>query len=1029
MSTDINIKKRITILEESAILTKDVNSIDFVGTGVVSSAIGDDVTVTINSSGGSVGAIGYYLNQSVTQSPYKEFSSIITTAVEQVVPLTVAGGVTSVIAEFQTPTGVPGTTQIVAGLWAFYLHFNAGSAGQNWIIRPTVWKRDLGGTETLLFTSDPVIVTNMNTTTEMYTSDGVFPATTLVTTDRLVVRISMQNTTGVSQTVNFRTEGSQHYSVSATTLNQSIPSGAVTSVTGTTPVVSSGGTTPAISIPQATGAVDGYLSSSDFAVFNAKVGGSGTTNYLSKFTGTGTIGNSQTQDNGANIAVNGAIVSAYKFAVYSTTAGENYNIYGNTTVNGAVGVAGVNQGVGASTNYGTSGTAQSSTALNIGVYGQATGASAENVGGKFSAILATANYSVQLQDGTEGIGKVLTSMTADGKAQWAALSTNIPQANKIYVDSINGVNSTGRGNINNPYLTVEYALADITNTGTVTATTTNLSATLTAVSSTANIVIGQFITGTGIPYGSTVISKTSNTIVLSKTCTASATITATWYTIYEINTNGSVTWVSNWEKEGFIFNLGTSVVTFSGIVFNITVERKTPRQILGGYWRGNNSISRLMSSDYVSSSCDIFINILDYYSIGVNTQIRLASAVSYQRLTVNCPVFDARFGIVASINGNNCNWNGYKYGLLGGITYAGIFASCGGLETPSSIDAIINSTNSEGYINEYIKGQINNSSAAGFVLNGNVIGTTMTFTTGQYYKETVVNGNINATTINTTGASGGGYNGSIIFNGGTYGAVVNTKTNGLLTITSLSGTYNGSSTSKAVICNANTASNLFTGITSITLSGTAQCNVIDNTIYYGTPGSSNYVCGLNIGSGTLLKINNNLQCIFTATMAGTIELNSASTMNLYSSQYYNMYVTGTINNNFGTIILSRVDGAEVNFVSSPCIKLSTGTYNQRGGKLYCTNADSKSGLIAKTGSGSKVQLSSQAYLRVSNGLAPLQILSNTGTAQDVFNFGIIGNGGVGFRIANTFSDTTYGTAYAPNILGGGTNYEDTTYSF
>jgi len=415
MSTDINIKKRITILEESAILTKDVNSIDFVGAGVVASTIGENVTVTI---GGGVGTIGYFLNQSVTQSPYKEFSSIVTTAVEQVVPLTVAGGVTSVIAEFQTPTGVPGTTQIAAGLWSLYLHFNAGSAGQNWIIRPTVLKRDLGGIETLLFTSDPVIVTSMNVTTEMYTSDGVFPSTTLLTTDRLVVRISMQNTTGVSQTVNFRTEGSQHYSVATTTLNPTYNPSAVLAVTGTTPVVSSGGTTPAISIPQATGAVNGYLSSSDFAVFNAKVGGSGTTNYLSKFTGTGTIGNSQTQDNGSNIAVNGAIVSAYKFAVYSTTPGENYNIYGNTTVNGAVGVAGVNQGVGASTNYGASGTAQSSTSLNIGVYGQATGASAENVGGKFSAILATTNYSVQLQDGTEGVGKVLTSMTSDGKAQW-----------------------------------------------------------------------------------------------------------------------------------------------------------------------------------------------------------------------------------------------------------------------------------------------------------------------------------------------------------------------------------------------------------------------------------------------------------------------------------------------------------------------------------------------------------------------------------------------------------------------------------
>jgi hypothetical protein len=46
--------------------------------------------------------------------------------------------------------------------------------------------------------------------------------------------------------------------------------GTVTSVTGTTPLVSTGGTTPAISIPQATSADDGYLSSTDWNVFNNK---------------------------------------------------------------------------------------------------------------------------------------------------------------------------------------------------------------------------------------------------------------------------------------------------------------------------------------------------------------------------------------------------------------------------------------------------------------------------------------------------------------------------------------------------------------------------------------------------------------------------------------------------------------------------------------------------------------------------------------------------------------------------------------
>jgi len=268
MSTGINIKKKLAILDEGASVATDATSIDFVGSGVNASTIDGDVTITIP--GGS-GNTTYYLNQTVDQAPYKEFSSIVASAVEQVIPLTVLAGATSVIAEYQTPSNIPGTTQIPGGLWQFFLHFNAVAAGQNWIIRPTVYKRDLGGTETLIFTPDPEIVTGMSTTTTMYVSDGVFPTTTILTTDRIVVRLSMQNTRGVSQTVNFRTEGSQHYSVGLTTLNQVIPTGAVSSVTGTAPIVSSGGTTPAISIAQADALTDGYLSSSDFAVFDAKV--------------------------------------------------------------------------------------------------------------------------------------------------------------------------------------------------------------------------------------------------------------------------------------------------------------------------------------------------------------------------------------------------------------------------------------------------------------------------------------------------------------------------------------------------------------------------------------------------------------------------------------------------------------------------------------------------------------------------------------------------------------------------------------
>lgn len=46
--------------------------------------------------------------------------------------------------------------------------------------------------------------------------------------------------------------------------------GTVTSVTGTTPIASSGGATPAISISQSNTTTDGYLSSTDWNTFNGK---------------------------------------------------------------------------------------------------------------------------------------------------------------------------------------------------------------------------------------------------------------------------------------------------------------------------------------------------------------------------------------------------------------------------------------------------------------------------------------------------------------------------------------------------------------------------------------------------------------------------------------------------------------------------------------------------------------------------------------------------------------------------------------
>lgn len=266
MGTDINIKKKIAVQEESVTITSDVNSINFTGAGITATPSGDDVIVNIP---GSIGATVYYLNETISQAPYKEFSSIPTAAAEQTIATAVGVGATVTIQSFQTPSGVPNTTNIPAGLWQFYLHFS-GTFGDSWDVYAEVYKRDLGGIETLLLTTDIIPTTALSAIPTMILTDGVFPASTVLTTDRIVVKVLATNTGVAGQTITFHTEGSTNYSVGTTTLNQIVPIGAVTNVTGTAPVVSSGGTTPAISMAQADSVTDGYLSSTDWNTFNNK---------------------------------------------------------------------------------------------------------------------------------------------------------------------------------------------------------------------------------------------------------------------------------------------------------------------------------------------------------------------------------------------------------------------------------------------------------------------------------------------------------------------------------------------------------------------------------------------------------------------------------------------------------------------------------------------------------------------------------------------------------------------------------------
>jgi hypothetical protein len=118
--------------------------------------------------------------------------------------------------------------------------------------------------------------------------------------------------------------------------------GTVTSIATTAPLTGGTITTSGtLGITQATASTSGFLSSTDWNTFNGKQNaitnpttGTGTTNYVTKWTGTSALGNSQIFDNGTNVGIGtasplsllslGSSVSAQKFLIYDAANNFRY---------------------------------------------------------------------------------------------------------------------------------------------------------------------------------------------------------------------------------------------------------------------------------------------------------------------------------------------------------------------------------------------------------------------------------------------------------------------------------------------------------------------------------------------------------------------------------------------------------------------------------------------------------------------------------------------------------------------------------
>ena len=177
--------------------------------GVASQYVRGDGTLANfpTSGGGGGGSVSYYLNGSVNQgningSVYYQMSKT---------PVIGAGTNFSIsnndlIAQFITDANDPSLLEIPAGNWNLEMYFNASSNGGNPSFYVELYKYNTVGGFTLISSSSatPEGITN-GTTIDLYTTALAVPNTALTVTDRIMLRIFVNNS---GRTITLHTENS-----------------------------------------------------------------------------------------------------------------------------------------------------------------------------------------------------------------------------------------------------------------------------------------------------------------------------------------------------------------------------------------------------------------------------------------------------------------------------------------------------------------------------------------------------------------------------------------------------------------------------------------------------------------------------------------------------------------------------------------------------------------------------------------------------------------------------------------------------
>jgi hypothetical protein len=185
------------------------------GNAIFTNNTGGTFTVSGFATGGGGGKL-FYLNISQAKGTNRYLSTTASTAAEQSTGVTIANGATGTIASFQSDQ--LNTTLIPGGVWAFYLHSYKQNNNASFDIFVEVYKRTSGGTQTLLFTTDPAPVTTNSPNPSMQLSDGYFSGSSILVSDSIVAVVRATNTSNQSHVITLFSEGSQHYSYAVSSI-------------------------------------------------------------------------------------------------------------------------------------------------------------------------------------------------------------------------------------------------------------------------------------------------------------------------------------------------------------------------------------------------------------------------------------------------------------------------------------------------------------------------------------------------------------------------------------------------------------------------------------------------------------------------------------------------------------------------------------------------------------------------------------------------------------------------------------------